>query len=185
MKLFVLGLIASVAVPLSSFAWNTHEVESVAVVAESVPTPIRETSTPTPTPTVEPVVEAEPVAAPVVAQPAPAPVIVPVVEPEPETTTQYLNRLAKEQGVNVPIRFGTCSIAGIDPATINGCYIPFSHYITITAKGMSYGESWTRCILVHEGRHYFQDISGMYQFLNGYISNHQQLELDAQQFAGC
>ena len=184
MKLFVLGIIASVAVPLSSFAWNNHEVESIAVVADPIPTPIREEVIPTPTPTVEPVVEPEPV--PVVQPaPAPAPVIEPVVEPAPETTTQYLNRLAREQGITIPIRFGTCSVAGIDPATINGCYIPYSHYITITAKGVSYGEDWTKCILKHEARHYFQDISGMYQYLNGYISNHQLLEADAQQFAGC
>lgn len=186
MKLFVLGLIASVAVPLSSFAWNTKVEESVAVVADPVPTPIREEVelTPTPTPTVEPVVEPAPVVAPV-APVAPAPAPVEVTAPAPETTTQYLNRLAAEQGISVPIRYGVCASNGIDPSTINGCYIPFTYFITITDKGLAYGEAWTRCIIKHEYRHYYQDTNNMYQYLNGYISNRNLLEADAQNYAGC
>lgn len=180
MKLFVLGLIASVAVPLSSFAWNTHEVESVAVVSEPVPTPIREITIPTPTPTVEPVVESAPVV-----EAAPAPVVVPA-QPAIETVQERVVRLARAQGITIPVYFGVCAGSStVDPAIINGCYIPGTYYITITNKAISFGDNWTSCIIRHEYRHYIQDTTGMYQYLNGYISNTNLLEADAQNYAGC
>ena len=182
MKLFVLGIIAAVAVPLSSFAWNTHEVESVAVVYEPVPTPIRETTTPTPTPTVEPVAEPAPV---IEAAPAPEPVAVPV-QPVVETVQERVVRLARAQGITIPVYFGVCAGSStVDPAIINGCYIPGTYYITITNKAISFGDDWTSCIIRHEYRHYIQDTTGMYQYLNGYVSNRNQLEADAQNYAGC
>ena len=182
MKLFVLGIIASVAVPLSSFAWNSHEIESVAVVADPAPTPIRDT--PTPTPTVEPVVETTP--EPTV-EPAPAaPVVQPASQPIPDTNAQRVSRLALAQGITIPVYFGVCAGSNtVDPATINGCYLPGTYYITITNKGISYGDEWASCIIRHEYRHYIQDTTGMYQYLNGYISNINLLEDDAQRYAGC
>lgn len=186
MKLFVLGIIASVAVPLSSFAWNNHEVESIAVVADPVPTPIHEEVVPTPTPTVEPVVEPEP--APVVeAAPAlaPQPEAAPI-QPVAETIQQRVVRLARAQGITIPVYFGVCAGSStVDPSIINGCYLPGTYYITITNKAISYGDEWTSCIIRHEYRHYIQDTTGMYQYLNGYISNISLLEDDAKRYAGC
>jgi hypothetical protein len=183
MKLFVLGIIAAIAVPLSSFGWEAKASIPVKEYVEVVHEPIRDEPTNTPTPTVEP----EPIAVPEIAQVEAISAVQPVPVPEPvaETTVQYLNRLANAQGITVPIRYGTCIANGIDPSTINGCYIPYSHYITITDKGLAYGEEWAKCIIRHEYRHYFQDVNGMYQYLNGYISNHNLLEADAQNYAGC
>lgn len=181
MKLFVLGVIGAVLVPLSSFAWDSNEVESIAVVADPVPTPIRETSTPTPTPTLEAVVE-EPV---VEQAPLPPVETVEYTEPEIESQGQRVTRLAQSQGITALVRVGECHIQGLDSSTIMGCYYPGTHYITITPNAIQYDDGFVTCIINHEWRHMWQDLNGMYQYTNGYLSNAPQLEADAYAYSSC
>ncbi len=178
MKLFVIGVIASVTVPLSSFFWEeepkttatVYTVTHAKVDRSPEPTP---TPTPTPTETEEIVVEEQ--------------VLVssePVIE-QPETQDQRVVRLAQSQGISATVRVGQCNINGLDPSRIMGCYLPGTHYITITPNAVQYHDEFVICIINHEWRHMWQDLNGMYQYTNGYISNTAQLEADAYAYSGC
>lgn len=180
MKLFVVGVIASLTVPLSSFFWEeepkatataytvTHAKADRSPAPTSTPTP-----TPTPTETEEAVVEEQVLAS------------SETVVDQPETQDQRVVRLAQSQGISAPVRVGPCNISGLDSSRIMGCYFPGTHYITITPNAAQYHDEFVICIINHEWRHMWQDLNGMYQYTDGYISNAAQLEADAYAYSGC
>ena len=154
MKLFVLGIIASVAVPLSSFAWNNHEVESIAVVADPIPTPIREEVIPTPTPTVEPVVEPEPVP---VVQPAPAPAPVTYA---PITLADLANFVPQSASLTsqprgwTVVNLNTNFIAGASTHVVGGSLFGRSAEVRFTPHGYdwNYGDGGAQTTSVSGAR---------------------------------
>jgi hypothetical protein len=182
MKLLVIGSLIAVLLPLSTF-WteDTQEKTQTFPVAEGKVVRDTELSTPTPTPSQEQSALEDSVPEQVVQEVATSnPAI-----PAQASKSQHLTNLALSLGVNIPVVNGPCLIAGVETGTINGCYIPYSHYITVTDRGMSYGDDWLSCIILHEYRHYLQDVGGMYEYENGLISNYEELERDAAAYSGC
>jgi hypothetical protein len=183
MKLLVIGSLIAVLLPLSTF-WteDTKEKAQTFTVAEGKVVRDTDLSTPTPTPSQEESSLQDSAPEQVVQE---KPVAPNTVIPAQASKSQHLTNLALSLGVNIPVVNGPCLIAGVETGTINGCYIPYSHYITVTDRGMSYGDDWLSCIILHEYRHYLQDVGGMYEYENGLISNYEELEIDAAAYSGC
>ena len=156
-KLFVFGVIASLAIPLSSFFW---EQKSSSSVTNYTVTYAKPDSTPTPTPTPTPIVYKE------------------LGDP-------YLNSLALRVGVALPVYYGTCPSAGGDALLVTGCYYPGDNHITVTHVADAYGEEYISCVIIHEARHYEQYLKGLMNMEKGVITNRDWLESDAYNYAGC
>ena len=156
MKLFVIGVVASVAIPLSSFFWEQDKAEPS--ITNYTVTYAK--ADPTPTPKPEPVMLTKP-------------------------GDPYLNSLAESMGITLPVFYGTCPSYGQDSSDVTGCYFPGSHHITVTHVADSYGEEYISCVIVHEFRHYDQYVKGLISVEKGVITNRDWLELDAYNYAGC
>ena len=155
MKLFVVGVIAALAVPLSSFFWEQDPESTVTNY-----TVIHAKADPTPTPT-------------------PTPIVYKVLG------DPYLNSLALSVGVTLPVFYGTCSVPGSDSSLVTGCYYPGDRKITVTHVADLYGEEYISCVIVHEFRHYDQYVKGLMNVEKGVVTNRDWLESDAYNYAGC
>ena len=156
MKLFVTGVIIALVVPLSSFFW---EQDSSGSITNYTVTYAKIDSTPTPTPT-------------------PTPIVYKVLG------DPYLNSLAINVGVTLPVYYGTCSSAG-DQSLVTGCYFPGDTRIFVTHLADTYGEEYISCVIIHEARHYEQYVKGLMNTEKGVITNRDWLESDAYNYAGC
>jgi hypothetical protein len=184
MKLLVIGSLIAVLLPLSTF-WTEDAQEKTQTFPIAEGKVVRDTdlSAPTPTPSQEESNLQDSAPEQMVQEKTVA--ISPAV-PAQASKSEHLTNLALSLGVDIPVVNGPCLIAGVETGTINGCYTPYSHYITITTRAMSYGnDEWLSCIILHEYRHYLQDIGGMYEYENGLISNYEELERDAEAYSGC
>jgi hypothetical protein len=97
----------------------------------------------------------------------------------------YLMSLGQMLGVDIPIMYGSCYSDKIAPDQILGCYYPGSNKIFITEYALAWGEEHVKCVILHEYRHYYQDIKGLMRVQKGQIVNRDWLELDAYNYAGC
>ena len=157
MKLFVIGVVAALAIPLSSFFW---EEDPGPTITNYTVTNARPDSTPTPTPT-------------------PTPSVYKVLG------DPYLNSLALSVGVTLPTYYGACPFPDKDPSIIMGCYFPGDTKIIITRYADAYGPEFISCVIVHESRHYEQYVKGLMNVEKGVITNRDWLESDAYNYAGC
>lgn len=102
--------------------------------------------------------------------------------PHPELPpASRLELLSKAAGIDVPVTIGKCE--GSDRVT--ACYSVDSKVITVTEFGMSQEDEGLLCTLKHENRHVYQDRNGMINYSNGYVSNREYLERDAEEASGC
>jgi hypothetical protein len=158
LKLFVIGVVASLAIPLSSFFWEQKSVEPT--ITNYTVTYAKADPIPTPTP-------------------SPTPIVYKVLG------DPYLNSLALSVGVTLPVYYGTCPVPGADAAQVTGCYYPGDDRITVTHVADAYGEEYISCVIVHEARHYEQYEKGLMNVEKGVITNRDWLESDAYNYAGC
>jgi hypothetical protein len=161
MKLLVLGSLAAVLLPLLSFY--------------EAPAPALEKSTVTNYTVTE-------------AKADPYTIDIPeeeYVAPPRPIGDPYLMSLGQAMGIDIPIYYGSCYSDTTAADQILGCYYPGSNKIIITQYAGAWGEEHVKCVIMHEYRHYYQDIKGLMRVQKGEIVNRDELELDAYNFAGC
>lgn len=99
-----------------------------------------------------------------------------------ESVEVRIARLQAETGITIPVYLQeACGSAPTTPGYyIIACYQPVLHYISITQAGYNLSDASVKCSLLHENRHYWQDINGYIQVDSaGNILNRDWLEADA------
>lgn len=99
-----------------------------------------------------------------------------------ESVEVRIARLKAETNVSIPVYLqDACGSAPSTPGYyIIACYQPTLHYISITQAGYNLSDSSVKCSLLHENRHYWQDVNGYIQVdSSGNILNREWLESDA------
>lgn len=117
--------------------------------------------------------------------PPPTPTATPTPTPTPTVSTEeeLIQQIADEIGVIVPVyRAQDCQLT----TGALACYLPDLDVIFITDKGMAKGYDYLYCILQHENRHAYQDLTGMVKYgTDGSITNREFLERDADEAESC
>lgn len=98
-----------------------------------------------------------------------------------ESIEVRIARLAAQAGVSIPVYYQDVCGSATPGYYIIACYQPVLHYISITSQGYNLSDNSIVCSLIHENRHYWQDINGYIQVdSNGTILNRAWLESDAE-----